>query len=638
MSYLINLAIGPVQSYISQARRTQDLWLGSQMLSYLASVGVETAADHPGCTMIYPPLPDKSDRRRLGVPNHMMFVCDGTEADAANAADVVKQAIGGAWEAVANNTRAFFVGRFGGESDWRPIWKRQVDHWLEVYWAAVPYASHRHSECVAHANQALAARKLLRRFEPASESGHKCSITGAHEALWTVSPYLKDVRAFWEGVRSHQENLALIKEGERLCALSTIKRIAHEEGANNIPLQVEARFPSTSSIACASFRADVVQQWDVLRDLTVRYLDALEPPFGDSQEQRERTLYFFKDGQPNPETYPYIKTRIPSGYKDDPALTYFMSLDGDFLYDDTLIPPTITEYGGRETTESDLGPARRTLRELVSAAQEKGIRRPHTYLAVLVLDGDQMGEYVGAIADRGRHTELSQALAIFARDTARGIVEKMFPGRLVYSGGDDVLALLPARHALAAANELGRGFTDFMHAKGFSGLHASAGLVFVHHTHNLQDAVHRAQSAIRRAKDHYRGDTGAIGVDLIRRSGEHDVTSAQWDTPVPIRDLVEELTGHFAENRISRGLAFDIEDIAANMAAAIVPSKARKAEFGRILERRSEGIADGALETLTNRMCEFAEGLGPDGQGWHDAARWTRLARFLSQAGKDGDA
>jgi len=37
---LVIFALGPVQAFIATARRTQDLWMGSQLLSLLALAGV----------------------------------------------------------------------------------------------------------------------------------------------------------------------------------------------------------------------------------------------------------------------------------------------------------------------------------------------------------------------------------------------------------------------------------------------------------------------------------------------------------------------------------------------------------------------------------------------------------------------
>ncbi|MFQ3646977.1 MAG: type III-B CRISPR-associated protein Cas10/Cmr2, partial [Anaerolinea sp.] len=43
MTHLYLFQIGPVQAFIAQARRTQDLLVGSRILSDLASAGIKAA-------------------------------------------------------------------------------------------------------------------------------------------------------------------------------------------------------------------------------------------------------------------------------------------------------------------------------------------------------------------------------------------------------------------------------------------------------------------------------------------------------------------------------------------------------------------------------------------------------------------
>src|SRR5690606_18937647 len=55
------------------------------------------------------------------------------------------------------------------------------------------------------------------------------------------------------------------------------------------------------------------------------------------------------------------------------------------------------------------------------------------------------------------HLQFSEALANFGKHAARRIVEA-FDGRLIYAGGDDVLALLPATRVIECAQALRSAF------------------------------------------------------------------------------------------------------------------------------------------------------------------------------------
>nr|UXE44113.1 hypothetical protein Hi04_10k_c110_00004 [uncultured bacterium] len=128
------------------------------------------------------------------------------------------------------------------------------------------------------------------------------------------------------------------------------------------------------------------------------------------------------------------------------------------------------------------------------------------YFAVLALDGDEIGKwmsgektphlstqlahyqdgtgnrgfgskpyferYASSILNQQRplspsyHLQFSEALSNFALMCARQIVEA-FDGRLIYAGGDDVLALLPADTALACATALRMAFKGSSELKNF---------------------------------------------------------------------------------------------------------------------------------------------------------------------------
>jgi hypothetical protein len=139
---------------------------------------------------------------------------------------------------------------------------------------------------------------------------------------------------------------------------------------------------------------------------------------------------------------------------------------------------------------------------------------PPVYFAVLALDGDHIGKWLsgeltppvgnvlapkaveyfkntlpdwyrlhpgagnaGEIADDTKkwlgaprpispswHLQFSEALANFGLHLARRLVEEVHQGQLIYSGGDDVLAMLPADNAITCARDLGAAFQGRLRA------------------------------------------------------------------------------------------------------------------------------------------------------------------------------
>ena len=220
---------------------------------------------------------------------------------------------------------------------------------------------------------------------------------------------------------------------------------------------------------------------------------------------------------------------------------------------------------------------------VVELKRRHNLGEPPAYYAILALDGDQIGKWLsgektpavrnvlapkavdyfektlpswygqkeGAQKERETaaktkawldsprplspswHLQFSEALANFGLHTARRIVEKVHYGQLIYSGGDDVLAMLPAQHAMACARDLRAAFQgrldDMSHdaqtlfkpavPEGFLQLAnpseqepswplllpghrmtVSVGLAIGHIKEPLQDMIQEAQRAEKRAK------------------------------------------------------------------------------------------------------------------------------------------
>jgi len=177
------------------------------------------------------------------------------------------------------------------------------------------------------------------------------------------------------------------------------------------------------------------------------------------------------------------------------------------------------------------------------------------------------------------HLQFSEALGNFALYAARRIVEAHH-GQLIYAGGDDVLAMLPADEAIACAQGLRMAFqgdrirplepgcphpenselpqkypAQFQSApSGFIRLAdplrseptwpllvpgpaatVSVGIAIGHIKEPLQDMVQAAQQAEKRAKrapEKGGHDRNALAVNLFKRSGEQIEWGAKFDSKV----------------------------------------------------------------------------------------------------------
>ena len=147
------------------------------------------------------------------------------------------------------------------------------------------------------------------------------------------------------------------------------------------------------------------------------------------------------------------------------------------------------------------------------------------YIAVVAMDGDRMGATLSGLKTADEHRAFSGALAQFACS-----VEGLLPegGQLMYAGGDDVLAVVPATSALATAQRISTAFSDKMQAAGLGTVSASAGVAVGSVTMPLQDLVSEAHAAEHRAKTAY--GRSAFAVSVFKRSGEILQWGGRWDS------------------------------------------------------------------------------------------------------------
>lgn len=676
MTAIIVLTLGSVQSYISQARRTQDLWQGSRILSYLAGVGVQKAKEYAGDDSVIYPVVDENQRDQYAsIPNRLVIAWDGDLAEAEKCARRIAGDIKDAWLELSRNTRDYFLNEVEDCKKAIDIWERQDENWLECYWVVTPTKPDRnYAKNMQRANAEMGARKLLRNFPQIYEDGRKCSITGEHEILHDGS----NGNDFWERLREKQANLAQLGKHERLSAISAIKRFAHEEEKDdqqqwwpiNPALQIDHRYPSTSSIAAVPFKYAVLKAiadnpsesehlLHALQAFIKTLLDCIEVGYN-TRDKAAKALFFVKHGNFNPEYFPPIEKisnltikRSAVTTRAEDWATQLMCIDGDFLFEDTLIVKTIEEYlpdlnnHQRKHLQPLVTAANKALKNLLSAASNSKpkIPRPQPYLVILSMDGDHMGKTLGAL-DKKQHGTFSQTLSNFAQKDVISLVEERHLGRVVYAGGDDVLALLPIRDALQVADRLRSAFQEAValsHLKNYEGepvtVTASTGLAYVHHTHNLQDAVHAAKHAQDIAKDRY--GRNAIAVEFLRRSGEPRSMGHKWTADSG--SLVDHIRGLISAfgNGLSRNLPYDVAQITYSMADEDVPEAARRAELERILKRRLSGKKkDDEKKREAETLRDHIWALVNDAPGmlekrWRNAQHWLELARFIAQKEDD---
>jgi len=518
-SHLFLAQIGPVQSFIAQARRTQDLYVGSQILSNLAVAAVHAAIRLDGFKPIFPFV--ENGEIYGGTSSHV-FAFIAT-SDPREIAHHLQAALTAYWmEYYALPVRRELQRILGG-GDWVKTFDRQAEPfktdsssgWMEFYWVALAYDATRHGEIYGQARRALSQRKMLRHFPQVEEPGIKCTLTGAQSAL----------NLDWAKVRRGNPKIGdiVLRPNENLGTLALIKRLAQIVN----PDETVLRFPPTDAIAA-----------------------------------------------------------------DDPNLREDASIDTQ----------------GREV---------------------------EGYLAVLHMDGDNMGKTLSGLTTLSLHQDFSKALAHFSSNVAPQVVKDHGgrAGRLVYAGGDDVLVLLSLKHALNCADALQRAFKSTIKSQMKMEMTASAGIAITPSNLPLDRALEMARKAEAIAKDHYGRD--AIAIAEAHGSSGLRETGTKWDKLAHIHAL----QAVFANKQVSSKLGFDLREIAYAMQGGAVTRSMREAEMRRVLKRRSnEVLKDEDRKQVVQIVGDAVMMIAEDGHipnpQWDEAANWAILARFLASGGK----
>ena len=190
------------------------------------------------------------------------------------------------------------------------------------------------------------------------------------------------------------------------------------------------------------------------------------------------------------------------------------------------------------------------------------------------------------------HASISEALNNFASHVAPGIVEK-HNGTMIYSGGDDVLALLPVRQAVSCADALRRAF------RGEDGVvpgwtqadkrqylamgnraTLSAGIAFVHFMEDLRLALDAARQAEKAAKNDGRD---RLTLHFMRRSGEHSQASLTWDLAPWFQELVQ----IFADGATD-SWTYRLRQELPTLKGSDIPAAAVGTEIRRLVDRTDE--------------------------------------------------
>jgi len=228
--YLFLFSISPVQSFISQARKTRDLFAGSILLSNFVKEQINfLKSKEPEVEVIFP-----NNVQSKSLPNR--FVVKISAESGRHISELGR--------ALQENFQEILEKEFdklsqkvaiGSNKD---IYFKQVSNTFDTYWAAIELKDN-YKECYLTLEKIHAAAKNIKRFKQIKEQGRKCSLCGERNAYFYGDkkvPVFIDENSAIKIHNSNNSNIMFTKK-EALCTVCAIKRFQ------------EVRFPSIAEIA-----------------------------------------------------------------------------------------------------------------------------------------------------------------------------------------------------------------------------------------------------------------------------------------------------------------------------------------------------------------------------------------------------
>lgn len=531
-THYFHFTLGPVQGFVSQARRTRDFWAGSFILSWLSAVAMKAVhvqyPDKPLKDVILFPAPDPNFMLWLegkgtgkaptqgSIPNRFKAAIDPNTFDP----DVVTNAVKEAWKALAKEVWKTDLSKVSNGVQCN-IWNRQINNFWEMSWVITPDVSD---------SSVLDQRKNWRTYAPTEEPGVKCAMMdGWQELSGEKRPNRNAMNEnFWDKVLN-QGTAGMksdLRPNEALCAIALVKRRFSRYFANlKHPMkqgwqlkgwEVPTAVPSVVYMAAVHWLEQLLSSETVNTQLLKQFHD-------------EAYLLTGKE-------YGEIKAKIKclENLKHSHILDQLKALDGNVFFESSLENPNI--FADQKQAETVLT----ALNDVRNSTSPK-LPQPSPFYAILMMDGDSLGSHM---SDPNKQTAITNGLANFTQKVPSIVYQHS--GFLIYAGGDDVLAILPLEDAIACATELR---THYMSCFDYKQIPTTlSGAIEFTHIHTPLTSV--LQDAHRLLDDVAKEGSGrdALAIRVWKRGGLQLEWSQPWKIAINIKTgkaYLEELAERF---------------------------------------------------------------------------------------------
>ncbi|HWQ41725.1 MAG TPA: type III-B CRISPR-associated protein Cas10/Cmr2 [Desulfosporosinus sp.] len=586
--YLFLFTIGPVQSFIAQARKTRDLYAGSKIISDLIDAAIVAAGKEK---VIFP------DKDSDSKPNR--FLAKVFSEDIQDFGKNIENSVRRKWVQIA--AEVFKTADLSEDlrkidekliqllpfkscvdvlENVSSIAVRQIIEFPDIYWAAIEYNEgddykSEHDEL----NRLLGGVRNVRKFCQLDEheGSRKCSLDGERTALFyreTVDVNGKNQKPNFLSEESSRVRASL-DSGEALSAVSLVKRFYQK---SNI------RFPSTAQVA-------------LMHIINDSWYSAYNKCF---------------KGE----------------------------VDYQLFYEENLTEKNLEKQGIDKKPEYDLESIITTMRELIKEKQAT------KYYALLMFDGDDFGKIWSGdmLNDCNQlehfHQELAKRLHDYAQAARECLDEPK--GKTVYTGGDDFLGFVNLNYLFALIGELRVKFDELVslplstYLKEGHAITFTAGMAIAHYKAPLGEVINKARSIEEKAKRNIAGKDG-FGIAIMKHSGEMQEAFLRFypkdlaheslvslGTLTLLREIVDNLKSETGfSNTFIKSFGWEMRQLMDKKGFVSLSEQAIRTEFRRLLDRSSKKYGQ-EKDKAVQDFLKIVDSL------WQVAERNFGISNFLS--------
>ncbi len=582
---LFLFSFSPVQGFISTARKPRDLFTASYIISFLTEKVIKELGLED--RVIYPVVKNQGELKLANYPNK--FIAEVDE----DLCEKVKEKFKEIWKRICEDVWNGLNLNLKNKDEVEKQFFTQTENYFNVFCKCIKYTNFEEWKRILELNnleelsqnddyaftydlaeRLLGAQKSWRPYKNIVDNSHfiikkengeekiiypdGCSMCGerVHLAFDWKKKSLEKI--------FNEKDLNQIRRGEKLCGVCLVKRFAVIY-SKDLTAQDYKNFPSTEEIAGIKFKENlkaIIEKNKKLKEKLHNLYEALK-----------QSPYIIKRGLLN---------------LDDNALQIdseiFRKEAWESLFEDEMLKNLKNQ-----------------IEEIWKELKKEGIEHKNPYFALLISDGDGIGDWLGIKSDirkekltREFHKKFSKTLSDYATDVS---TYKNITDQIVYAGGDDLMALLHPSDAVMFAKECAKKFTEKLKSLAKEGKKpsVSAGILVAHAKDNLKKILEETKNLENKAKNNVEGK-GAVCIGVRTRTGSLTYFLSKWEDLRTFCKFVEA----FKSDQLGSTFAYEFREYE----SVLEDERIFKSLLRRSLKRK---VQKGSWEVLFKTSEEFIE-------------------------------